>query len=337
MLLSGLASPSASQPVPQAGRTEAVPEFFIIDGHTHDPVARGGRSPEQGGLLSLRDNGVSGIILPFPLNPVPPEDLVSRTGREKRMVEEEATRQRIRIQWVRKFEPVLPDSGYCLQILPALEYFEDFLDGRLEILSRLKQAGIRTITLSPQVEKRIMNPSREGSGLNDFGLRIIRQLNELEIFADISHLSDPCRLAVIRASHLPVLASHANFRTVVDSPRNLCDETARELAAKGGLILLTFDREYLCGNGPLAGRSGICALRAHLDHGIRLCGADHLGLGSDFGGSGRNAPSDLHSAACFCKIAEELRISGRSAEVIGKITGRNLAVFYANRSLEENR
>jgi membrane dipeptidase len=59
----------------------------------------------------------------------------------------------------------------------------------------------------------------------------------------------------------------------------------------------------------------------HIDHAVKLVGADHVGLGSDFDGA--NMPEGMEDASKLPKITEALLRKGYSAEDIRKILGGN--------------
>jgi membrane dipeptidase len=59
----------------------------------------------------------------------------------------------------------------------------------------------------------------------------------------------------------------------------------------------------------------------HIDHFVKLVGADHVGLGSDFDGA--DMPEGMESAAGLPKITEALMRRGYSDDDIRKILGGN--------------
>src|SRR5271163_2555379 len=59
----------------------------------------------------------------------------------------------------------------------------------------------------------------------------------------------------------------------------------------------------------------------HIDHAVKLVGADHVGLGSDFDGA--TMPEGMEDASKLPKITEALLRKGYSAEDIRKILGGN--------------
>ena len=59
----------------------------------------------------------------------------------------------------------------------------------------------------------------------------------------------------------------------------------------------------------------------HIDHFVKLVGADHVGLGSDFDGA--NMPEGMEDASTLPKITEALVRRGYSDADIRKILGGN--------------
>jgi membrane dipeptidase len=59
----------------------------------------------------------------------------------------------------------------------------------------------------------------------------------------------------------------------------------------------------------------------HIDHAVKLAGADHVGLGSDFDGA--NMPDGLEDCSKLPKITEALLRKGYSEEDVRKILGEN--------------
>jgi len=60
----------------------------------------------------------------------------------------------------------------------------------------------------------------------------------------------------------------------------------------------------------------------HIDHAVKLAGADHVGLGSDFDGA--TMPTGMEDCTKLPKITEALMRKGYSDDDIRKILGGNL-------------
>lgn len=306
------------------GAQESVGQsYFIIDGHTHDLVPRNGSNPVQSELSELSKTGVNGVILAFPLNKTNSGKLINQIKRDIEYVYSYAKTKSIEISFVNSFSNNPSDKIFTtLQILPSVEYFDGLLNGSTARLDELKQLGIRSITL---INNRKDIISDDGKTLNKLGINLVKRLNELDIAIDISHLSEFLQIEVIKTSVKPVFASHSNCKAIVSSTRNLSDNVISELTKKSGLILLTFDKEFLIGNNSV---NGIEALIKHIDYLKTKYGEKCIGLGSDFGGSGANAPKELSTIDSFNRIAQKLREIGYSKETINGIMGKNIANFF---------
>ena len=77
---------------------------------------------------------------------------------------------------------------------------------------------------------------RTDTGLSEFGLKVIAELNRLGIVIDCSHTGYRTTMEAIEASSKPVIISHGNARAVCDSFRNLRDDQIKAIAAKGSTI-----------------------------------------------------------------------------------------------------
>ncbi|HEX6177145.1 MAG TPA: membrane dipeptidase, partial [Thermoanaerobaculia bacterium] len=70
-------------------------------------------------------------------------------------------------------------------------------------------------------------------------------------------------------------------------------------------------------------RATIGDVADHIEHIIRIAGADHVGLGSDFDGI-ESTPIGLESVETYPALLAELARRGHSDDVLRKITGLNM-------------
>jgi len=77
-------------------------------------------------------------------------------------------------------------------------------------------------------------------GLTALGRRIVTQMAEMGMAIDVSHASDQTIAHVLKATPVPIMASHSNARKLCAIPRNLKDEFIREIAARKGFIGVNF-------------------------------------------------------------------------------------------------
>ena len=68
----------------------------------------------------------------------------------------------------------------------------------------------------------------------------------------------------------------------------------------------------------------IDAVLDQIDYGVKLLGAEHVGIGSDFDGVDGDLPTGLRTVADYPNLVAGLRARGHSSEHIAQIMGGNL-------------
>lgn len=188
------------------------------------------------------------------------------------------------------------------------------------------------VSLTWNHENRFGGGNMSEVGLKNDGVAVLEALAEKGIAIDFSHTSDTLAwdiLNTIERKNLPlkVMASHSNFRSIQDVPRNLPDEIAKEIIRRGGIIGVNFIRRFV-------GAQKEDLLR-HFEHGLSLGGEDALCFGSDFyGGINVSIPgidnepffADFSDASKFQKIVHMLSLSLDSKQ-IEKICSANYRFF----------
>jgi membrane dipeptidase len=114
-------------------------------------------------------------------------------------------------------------------------------------------------------------------GLTDLGRSAVAKMNEVGVALDLSHSNTKTTADGIAASKKPVLITHAGCRAVYIHPRNKEDRELKALAEKGGVIgiyMLPFLTEP-------AKQPMLKDYLKHLDHAVKVCGEDHVGIGTD--------------------------------------------------------
>jgi membrane dipeptidase len=114
-------------------------------------------------------------------------------------------------------------------------------------------------------------------GLTDLGFSAVAKMNEVGVALDLSHSNTKTTADGIAASKKPVLITHAGCRAVHMHPRNKEDRELKALAEKGGVIgiyMLPFLTEP--SKQPM-----LKDYFQHLDHAVKVCGEDHVGIGTD--------------------------------------------------------
>jgi membrane dipeptidase len=237
----------------------------------------------------------------------------------------------------------------------------------IRILRMFGDLGVRYMTLSHFYNDEWADSSTDKpvhNGLTDFGKDIVREMNRQGIMVDISHVSDKTFYDALEVSKAPLIASHSSCRAISNHPRNMTDQMIKDLAAKGGVIQINYeksfiDQAYKDASDKLSG--GVVAqfdqlnkdcgddqecfgrkmaekekqataegklphvswerIIEHIDHAVKLVGAEHVGLGSDFDGA--TMPDGLEDCSKLPKITEALLRKGYSEDDIRKILGGN--------------
>lgn len=202
------------------------------------------------------------------------------------------------------------------------------------------------------------------NGLSPFGREVVREMNRLGMMVDISHVSDKTFYDALETSRAPLIASHSSLRAVCDIPRNMSDDMVRALGRQGGVLCINFNAAYLDRNAagvfaPLRDRRDreiaammaanrdnprrwewkraiqqrykaqipkvdISAIVRHIDHAVKIAGADHVGIGSDFDGVSGMVPEGMEDVSKYPSLVKALIAAEYSDSDIRKIMGGNL-------------
>ncbi|MCR9253348.1 MAG: dipeptidase [bacterium] len=224
--------------------------------------------------------------------------------------------------------------------------------------------GIRYVTLTHSKDNLICDSSYDTmdthNGLSEFGVEVVKAMNDVGIMVDISHVSDSAFYQVLKVTKAPVIASHSSARTYTPGfERNMSDDMIKVLAENGGVIHINFGStflskesrdkfkamdeamkefkvnegvteddsvfikykaNYLKQNDPFA---DVKTAADHIDHVKDLVGIDYVAFGSDFDGVGNSLPERLKDVSMYPNLIFELLKRGYTEEEIEKICYKN--------------
>jgi membrane dipeptidase len=114
------------------------------------------------------------------------------------------------------------------------------LDGDPAVIRDLYRLGVRSLQLSAHnwdnnYADSCCSPPK-WHGINERGREVIREMNRLGMVINVSHASDDAIRQTVECSTAPVIATHHGLRFYNDIPRNMPDDVAKKIAAKGGVI-----------------------------------------------------------------------------------------------------
>ena len=148
------------------------------------------------------------------------------------------------------------------------------------------QLGQRVSQLTYNTQNRIgagFLEHRDG-GLTIFGHEILQRMEQVGMIVDLSHCADQTTLDAIAAAKKPPIFTHASSRAIHPTcSRCKTDDAVKALAAKGGVIGVPMIRFLVRPAPPVTVEHVV----DHIDHLVKLVGADHVGIGSDMDVAGR--------------------------------------------------
>ena len=231
------------------------------------------------------------------------------------------------------------------------------IENSLGALRAFYRLGVRYMTLTHNVTldwaDAVMDEPRH-NGLTEFGKEVVREMNRLGMLVDLSHVTPKVMLDALEVSEAPVIFSHSSARALTDHPRNVPDEVLKKLPQNGGVVMVTFipsfvsqevkdweeplealleglpfDQEYLRIKNeyieahqpkPVA---TVKHVADHIEHVRDVAGIDHVGIGSDFWGSG-DMPKGLEDVSKFPNLFAELIERGWTDADLKKLAGENM-------------
>jgi membrane dipeptidase len=231
--------------------------------------------------------------------------------------------------------------------------FQDsaFLEEQSDRIDMFRQFGVRIMQLTYNNRSIFGDGCLEpgNAGLSKAGVAAVQKMNNLGVAVDLSHSGYRTTSEGISESKKPVLISHSGCAAIYAHPRNKPDEILKSLADRGGYFGV-YLMPYVVASPTVPTREHVLN---HVIHAIDVCGADHVGIGSD--GSIQKTVLTAEQRAAFDKdiarrkqlgigapgedrypyvpdldgpdhmeiIATELAKRGQPAAVIEKVLGAN--------------
>lgn len=246
----------------------------------------------------------------------------------------EISRNSAKIQLCRDFSDITNalESGKCAAVA-AVEGGSPFASKYGAYMA--KKHGVKLITLTWNYENELGYGCRSGSdsGLKPAGKELLKDMRELGIIADVSHLNRAGFYDAV-SSGAAVIASHSNSESVLmktrkDSEdkffscrRSLNDEQIKLLIECKGLIGINFCGSFLGDKGD----DGFEAVYRHIYHIAELGGENVLAIGSDFDGCEINR--ELAGVDKISALREFLINKGIKTEETDKIFFENANNFF---------
>jgi membrane dipeptidase len=163
-------------------------------------------------------------------------------------------------------------------IMPGFQYTA-FLEEKPDRIEVFRQLGVRIMQLTYNNRSLFGDGCLEpgNAGLSKAGIAAIKKMNDLGVAVDLSHSGYRTTSEGIAASAKPVLITHSGCAAVYAHPRNKPDEILKALANRGGYFGV-YLMPYVVASPTVPTREHVLD---HIMHALNVCGADHVGIGSD--------------------------------------------------------
>lgn len=174
------------------------------------------------------------------------------------------------------------DEAYTSKRLGIIKSFEaaTMHDGQPSRIAEFAAQGVRVMQLGYNTT----SPFGAGVmsvdgplGLSEAGREAVSVMQENGVLLDLSHAHEQTMFDAIAISTRPVAVTHSGCAGVYQHQRNKSDEALKRVAATGGVVGI-YELSYLT---PDDEQTPLSAYIAHLDHALKVCGEDHVGIGSD--------------------------------------------------------
>ncbi|MDR7070059.1 membrane dipeptidase [Pseudoxanthomonas japonensis] len=239
---------------------ESRPEM-VTDSAVRDTLAAGISA------VNVTVGHVAGDIDPF-------EHSVADIGRWNRIILQRSTQ----LTHVLKADDILnaKRAGKVGVILGSQN--STMLGDRAERVDVFADLGLRVFQLTYNSSTSVGDGSTgpDNGPLTPLGRSVVERLADRRVLCDLSHSGRRTCLDAVRHSTRPVAITHTGCSALVDVPRNKSDEELRLVAERGGYIGIYF-MPFLTDSGPAKAEH----VARHIEHAIKVCGEDHVGIGTD--------------------------------------------------------
>ncbi len=238
------------------------------------------------------------------------QETVSERGRCLRCVESRAQAQEIL-------------AGDQVGLLIHLEGLNEWPNDNFRSLDTWYLMGLRSLAI-------VWNEANDlGGGCSDpyygltrLGENVLRWCEERGVLVDLAHANKRTFQRALKVIDGPVIVSHANAAGLCLHSRNLSDWQLKAVAARGGVVGITFVNSFVVADGR---RATVADVADHVEYVREVAGLDCVAIGSDFGGILGQTPEGLESVEQLPNLWAELAGRSWSKANIEQVAWRNAA------------
>jgi membrane dipeptidase len=235
------------------------------------------------------------------------------------------------------------------------------INSNLALLREFRRAGVLYMTLTHSTTNDWVDSATDAprhGGLSPFGEDVVREMNRIGMFVDLSHVSAEAMRDALRVSAAPVIFSHSSAYAIAHHPRNVPDDVLEMVRGNGGVVMVNFTSPFISeafrqwsamragkqaefralnpGDAPAAERllTEWTAANApprvtpaqvadHVEHIARIAGRAHVGLGADYDGV-TYLPEGMEGVDGYTPLLAELIRRGWTDADLAGLAGGNL-------------
>ena len=267
---------AADEPKVSADAAKIYRDSFILDGNALAGIGGLlGQSNQDEIARLIRDSGVNAVKATLGGAIGNFEMAVADIASAQQLMEKRADLF-LNVRTVADF-----DRARKEQKLGVIYSFEspNMLEDKIDPIEMFRGLGVRVMQLTYNRRTPFGVGCLDGDtdGLTELGRKAIAKMNELGVALDLSHSNTKTTAEGIAASTKPPLITHAGCRAVYLHPRNKEDRELKALADKGGVVGI-YMLPYITASPK---QPMLDDYLQHLDHALKVCGEDHVGVGSD--------------------------------------------------------
>ncbi len=191
----------------------------------------------------------------------------------------------------------------------------------LSRVERLKNDGIRALTLTWNGENSIAGGSQSDAPLKDFGKQVILELNRNKMICDLSHINRKGFFKALEIADYPMV-THTCCDSIHSHKRNLNDGQIKALVQKNGIIGICFYPAFLGGNNVFE------QVYKNIYHLLNMGYENNIAIGSDFDGADMDCK--LFDISDVPALYRFLHCRGIECGILEKIFFRNAFNFFNN-------
>ena len=192
----------------------------------------------------------------------------------------------------------------------------DALRGNVDAVNEAYDKGVNILQLihnkpNELGDTQTNDTSPVHNGLSEFGMSVVKRMNELRMIIDLAHATYKSTKAAVKITNKPIILSHTHLGS--NTPRAINKDHAKLISGTGGVIGIWQNVSCCRSINDYVGQ---------IFKMVDVVGIDHVGIGTDLDGA--KVPWDNYSPySNFYKVPSRLLEKGMAADEVEKIIGGN--------------